>query len=168
MASIITSLDDQVAADQVECLNMDPESELKNLFVGNSDNAVRSDIDPQLLVTIPFKAPVRLSGIKFSYNASTDSSMVPESIKLFANRVSMGFSDAEGLPALQTLSHSEIVSNETIPLKLALFQNVVSLQLFVDCNVGGADKSELGRISLFGMMGEKMDMREFKKIKDDE
>jgi hypothetical protein len=167
MASVITSLDDQVVIGQIECLNLDPDVEARNLFSSSPDAAVRSDIDPQLLVTVPFRVPVRLSGIKFSYSNSVDRDMIPQAIKLFTNRVSMGFSDAESLPALQTITHAEIVSGETIPLKLALFQNVISLQLVVDSNRGGADKNELGRICLFGMLGEKMDMRDFKKIEDD-
>jgi len=82
--------------------------------------------------------------------------------------VSIGFSDAEALPALQTLSYSEMISGEKIPLKVALFQNITSLQLFVDTNQGGVDTSELGKIKLFGSLAETINMREFKKIKDDE
>ena len=168
MSSIVTCLDDQVAVDHIECLNMDPDCDVKDLFSTKADAVVRSDIDPQMLVTIHFKVPVRLSGIKLTYSDLANPESVPESIKLFANRVSMGFSDAESLPALQTITHREVASGETVPLKVALFQNVVSLQLFVDCNKGGVDKSELGRISVFGMLGERMEMRDFKKIKDDE
>jgi hypothetical protein len=169
MASgLTTSLNDQINVNSVECLNADEDSNVALLFSEANQRGIQSDIDPQLLVSIPFRHPVRLSGIQFSYDQDTDPAAIPESIKLFSNRVSLGFSDAESLPALQTLSHSEIVSGEIVPLKLALFQNVVSLQVFVDNNKGCVDKSVLGNIRLFGSLAEKMDMREFKKIKDDE
>jgi hypothetical protein len=44
----------------------------------------------------------------------------------------------------------------------------VSLQIFVDNNKGCIDQSEIGGIELFGTVGEQMNMKEFKKIKDDE
>jgi hypothetical protein len=164
----MSSIDDQIAIDQVECMNMDDESNVRSLFSETAAGSVVSDIDPQLLLSVPFKVPVKLSGIRFTYSDSSDKQRVPETIKLFANRVSIGFSDAEALPALQTLSYSEIISGEKIPLKVALFQNITSLQLFVDTNQGGVDTSELGKIKLFGSLAETMNMREFKKIKDDE
>lgn len=164
----MNSLEDQIAIDQIECLNMDDESNIHCLFADNTAGCVASDIDPQLLLTIPFKVPVKLTGIRFTYPDSGDKEMAPDAIKLFANRVSLGFADAEVLPALQTISYNEVMSGETIQLKVALFQNVTSLQLFVDTNKGGGDKTELGKIKLYGSPAETMNMREFKKIKDDE
>ena len=165
---MMSSLDDQIAIDQVECLNMDDECNVRSLFVENVDGSVFSDIDPQLLIHVPFKAPVRLNGIRFIYSEGAGGERVPDEIKMFTNRISLGFEDAESLPALQTISYSDIISGKTIPLKVALFQNVTSIQLFVNSNKGGCDKSEMGKIKLFGSLAETMNMREFKKIKDDE
>ena len=72
------------------------------------------------------------------------------------------------MPATQTISHAELTSGTIVPLRFVLFQNVVSVQLFVDANAGGADKSEIGKIELFGVSAESMDMKEFKKIKHDD
>ena len=160
------SLRDQIALDAVECLNLDSESSVRGLFSPGAMTGIRSDIDPQLLLSIPFNCSVKLGGLKFTPGNNPDA--IPEGLRLFTNRVSMGFSDAESLVPVQTISFEELVSGETVPLKYALFQNVVSLQIFVDNNKGCTDQSEIGGIEIFGTVGEQMNMKEFKKIKDDE
>ena len=46
-------------------------------------------------------------------------------------------------------------------------ENVFSCQIFVQDN-NGADVTEIGSLELFGSLGENMNMREFKKIKEDD
>lgn len=163
-----SNLEEHLEFSQVECLNEDPDHTVSGVFSSDPSAYLLSDIDPQLLISVPFRTPVKVSGIKFAFRKGVDKDAIPESIKLFTNRISLGFSDAESMPSVQTISHEQIVSGEVVPLKFVLFQNVHSLQLFVDTTIGGVDKSELGKIELFGMLGENMNMKEFKKIKDDE
>ena len=159
------SLHDQIALDQVECLNLDSDSHVRSLFAADRKGGIKSDIDPQLLLSIPFQNAVRLGGIKLTLGDDVESR--PNGIKLFINRVSMGFSDAESLAPVQIVSYEELKAGETVPLKIALFQNVVSLQIFVEDNNGG-ETTAIQSLELFGTLGEQMNMREFKKIKDDE
>ena len=81
--------------------------------------------------------------------------------------MSLGFGDAESLTPLQIISREELLSNESVTLRYVLFQNVHSLQLFVEDN-GGAEKTKIGKIDILGTLGETMNMKDFKKIKDDE
>jgi hypothetical protein len=166
--SCYASIKEHIAIDQVECLNEDPDHTVGSIFSSSPSDFLLSDIDPQLLISIPFRSPVKLSGIKFIWRDDLDKESLPESISLLINRVSLGFMDAESLAPTQKIRYEELLSNEIIPLRYVLFQNVVSLQLFVDSNIGGVNKTELGRIELYGSVGENMNMKEFKKIKDDE
>jgi hypothetical protein len=159
------SLQDQIALDHVECLNLDSVSQVRALFANDQQQGIKSDIDPQLLISIPFQNSVRLGGIKVTFGDDFESR--PNGIKLFINRVSMGFSDAESLAPIQTVSYEELKSGETVPLKIALFQNVVSVQIFVEDNNGG-ERTEIRSLELFGTLGEQMNMRDFKKIKEDD
>ena len=155
-----SSLSDFISESQIECLNEDSDYSVNDMFLGRS--VLKSDIDAQLLISIPFSSPVKLNGIKIACTDNKDAA--PSRVKLFINRISLGFGDAENLPAIQTLSFDQIESGETIPLKYVLFQNVMSLQIFVESNHGDVDKTEIAGIELFGSAGEKMDMKEFKKI----
>ena len=103
--------------------------------------------------------------MKFSFR--DDQGAIPSCIKLFTNRVSLGFGDAENLAPLQVISRDELLTNEVVPLRYVLFQNVVSLQIFVEDNMG-AEKTEIASVDILGTLGESMNMKEFKKIKDDE
>jgi hypothetical protein len=163
--SQFVSLLDQVAFDQVECLNEDADHPVRNLFGKDSTKYLSSDIDPQLIISIPFQNPVKLSGLKLSFRDDQDA--IPSCVKLFTNRVSLGFGDAENLAPLQVISRDELLTNEVVPLRYVLFQNVVSLQIFVEDNMG-AEKTEIASVDILGTLGESMNMKEFKKIKDDE
>lgn len=159
------SLSAHINTQGVVCLNEDSSHPVSNILNADTTNYLRSDVDPQLLISVPFQSPVKLSGIKFTYRDDIDPSSTPASIKLFTNRVSLDFGDAEALPAIQEITDSK--SGSLIPLKVALFQNVFSVQIFVQDN-HGADVTEIGSIELFGSLGENMNMREFKKIKEDD
>ena len=163
--SQFVSLLDHVARDQVECLNEDEGHRVANLFGNDSSSYLASDIDPQLIISIPFRAPAKLSGLKFTFGDDVEA--IPSCVKVFINRVSLGFGDAESLTPLQIISREELLSNESVTLRYVLFQNVHSLQLFVEDN-GGAEKTKIGKIDILGTLGETMNMKEFKKIKDDE
>jgi hypothetical protein len=162
---LVMSLASHISTDGVVCLNEDCAHPVSNVLNSDPTNYLRSDVDPQLIISVPFVSPVRLSGIKFTFREDIDPASTPSVIKLFINRPSLDFGDAEGLPPIQEISNPE--SGTVIPLKVALFQNVFSLQIFVQDN-NGADLSEIGCLDLFGSPGENMNMREFKKIKEDD
>ncbi len=159
------SISNHISIDGVVCLNEDSDHPVTNILNPDPTNFLRSDVDPQLLISIPFQSPVKLSGIKFTFRDDIDADSIPSKIKIFTNRVTLDFGDAEALPAIQEISNPE--SGVLIPLKVALFQSVFSVQIFVQDN-NGADVTELGCIELYGTLGENMNMREFKKIKEDD
>ena len=166
--STFSSIQDHIVMEKVECLNEDPNHTIRNLFSKNPSDHLLSDIDPQLLISIPFLSPVKLSGIKFIWREDSNREAIPESVNLYINRISLGFGDAESLAPVQKITHQELLSGTIIPLRFVLFQNVISLQLFIDSNVGGVEKTELGKIELYGVVGENMNMKEFKKIREDD
>jgi hypothetical protein len=138
---------------------------VSNILNSDPTNYLRSDADPQLLISIPFQSAVKLNGIKFTFRDDQEGSTEPSKIRVFTNRVSLDFSDAESLPAVQEIDTPK--SGEIIPLKFVLFQNIFSIQIFVQDNCGGP-VTEISCIELFGQPGENMNMKEFKKVKDDE
>ena len=161
------SLADKISTDQVECLNEDAEHPARNIFTSDPARYLQSDVDPQLLVSVPFQVPVKIGSIKISFREGIDEKSIPSSVKLFTNRVSLGFGDAEALVPIQTIGKDALRSGNEIPLRYVLFQNVQSIQLFFEDN-GGAETTEIGEVEFFGIEAEKMDMKDFKKINDDE
>jgi len=159
------SISNYISTEGVVCLNEDSRHPVSNILNSDPTNFLRSDVDPQLLISIPFQSPVKLSGIKFTFRDDIERETIPSTVKIFSNRVTLDFGDAEALPAVQEFSNPE--SGVIIPLKVALFQNVFSVQIFVQDNNGG-DITEIGCVELLGTPGENMNMREFKKIKEDD
>lgn len=76
------------------CLNEDPSCDHTNV-VGPSETGspLRSNADEQLLLQLAFNQTVMLHAIDFG--VPNDSSC-PLTIKLFANKLNMGFDDANG------------------------------------------------------------------------
>lgn len=165
--SKFVSLSEYIAKEQVECLNEDPDYPVRNVFTSDPTRFLQSDIDPQLLISVPFRVPVKLGALKLSFREGIDKSCIPSSVKIFTNRNSSGFIDVESLNPVQTISREELLSGNEIPLRFVLFQNILSVQLFVEDNAG-SDKTEIGEVEFFGMQAENMDMKEFKKVTDDE
>lgn len=98
--------------------------------------------------------------------------MRPKVIKLFTNRPhNLGFDDAEGETATQTIELSEkdwnADSTANIPLRFVKFQNINSLVLFVESGDGEGEKTRIDRIRLIGDSGEKRDQGKLEKIGDD-
>ena len=160
------SLSEFIAKEQAECLNEDSEHPIGNIFSSDPSRYLQSDVDAQLVLSVQFRVPVKLGAIRFSFREGIDEDSVPLAVKLFTNRVSLGFADAENIEPVQILSKKELSSGEQVPLRFVLFQNILSLQLFVENN-GGADKTEIGEIEFFGVPGENMDMSQFKKTKEE-
>jgi hypothetical protein len=90
-------------------------------------------------------------------------------VRLFVNRPSLGFAEAEADPAAQEVE----VGGEgggggageavVIPLKAARFKGVTSLALFFQANAGGAETTQVGCVKLFGSAGETFDVAAIKK-----
>jgi len=148
-----------------ECLNEDPRYPVANVFQPNKDLVLKSDesVDHQLLIRVQFRSPVKLGGIKI---AAPDGEEAPQCIKIFQNKIHLGFQDAESDEPVQILSlePKDFGTEDPIPLRFVKFQNVSSLQLFFEDNQGGA-VTTVQHIEFFGQTAENMNMADFKPIK---
>ncbi|KOS22433.1 PITH domain-containing protein 1 [Escovopsis weberi] len=115
-----------------------------------------SDVDPQLLMTVPFTAQIKLHSILLRTSASP---AAPRTLHLFINRDDMDFSAAEGSKPTQVLELSRTSDVQEIPVRRSLFGSVQRLVLFFVDNFGdGGDDDdgdeEASRISYLGFKGE--------------
>ncbi|CAE8672830.1 unnamed protein product [Polarella glacialis] len=111
------------------------------------EKQLRSDADPQLLLNLDFTEPVHLSGLRLA--ATGDEA--PRVIKLFVNRLNMGFEDADSEPAAQeVLLQLENETETVVRLSPLRFKNVHSLVIFVEEN-GGAEVTSLRYLDVLGV-----------------
>lgn len=115
---------------------------------------ISSDCDPQLLLTVHSKEPVKIASIKFE---SAQASTAPRKVKLFANKLNVGFSEAEDLPATQELTLTAKDTNASpnaletsTKVMTAKFAKVSSLTIFIVDNQSDDDTTTLAKIVLFG------------------
>ena len=110
---------------------------------------LESDVDPELLISIPFQETVKLKAISIFGGVSP--SQAPKSIKLFINHVSIDFQDAETLTPAQELElKPEDVKGEKIELRFVRFQTVRSLHILVKDNQEDEETTRIDSIDLFG------------------
>lgn len=113
---------------------------------------------------------------------AVDAETCPRKVRVFVNRPSIGFSEAEADPATAEFeldrdaavastssgpsSSSEGGSNSGAreALKVAKFTNVTSVAVFFADNHGGAETTRVASISLEGSAGETFNVSEIKKV----
>lgn len=127
-----------------------------------ADLLVESDADEQLLLTVAFKSRVKLHSLQL--DGPADGDRAPRAVKLFINRGTMDFSDAEGLPAEQALELEPEQLGTRLELKFVKFQAVDKLTLFVEANQGDAESSALAGVRLWGAPLGETNMAEFKRV----
>jgi hypothetical protein len=139
---------------QCECLNASATHTLRHcLEQGSRDQPtlfLQSDCDEELLISLAFRQPVRISSIRIEGPAE----QAPETIKLFVNKLGLDFDSAKSEAATQTLSLSAAdVSQEgakPVDLRFVLFQNVSRLTIFAPANLGGGEETVISRLQLLG------------------
>eukprot|EP01042_Synura_sphagnicola_P009319 gene9319-11963_t len=133
------------------CLNEKAASHpFSNLFAPDHSAFLESDADEQLLITISFNQTVSLKNLVF--HLPTDETC-PQSVKLYLNQPSLGFSDANDMPATQalTLSPSDSVEQPVQQnLSAAKWQRVDSITIFVENN-HGAETTVIHGLKIFGV-----------------
>jgi len=134
---------------RVECLNEDAHYTAKEMLQGHS--ALKSDIDAQLVLTLPFNPNVRIH--TFGIECAGDGT-APKKIRLIINRPNLSFDDVGRIPAMQEISvtPAQISSNRghlTIPLNFLKFTNVATLTIFVESNQG-AETTTVHQLHLLG------------------
>lgn len=150
------------------CLNECHDAPHPNLFIGDDRLPLKSDADEQLLLHVTFNETVKVSGLKFTaFNTSNlDLQTAPKYVKVFVNRDSMGFTDAEDIEPTEEFefTEDEISSPEGIEktVRYVKFQRVSSLSIFVEENFGG-DITALGGLRIHGVPVQGTNMENLKK-----
>jgi len=142
---------------QLNCLNESQNHTFKSIVSNKTKNTAQSkyllsDADEQLLLNVTFNQAVRVRSIILQCN---DDDRAPKVIKLFTNKPSLGFEDAEDAEEPEAaqvveLSSEVIKAGKPVPLRFVRFQTVNSLHIFVKSNHGGEDES---RIDVFDVLG---------------
>lgn len=110
---------------------------------------LESDADEQLLLCIPFLAPVKIKSICVIGGGDIQN---PAEMRAFKNAEALDFSGAEGMTPVQSweLVESNPLGEIEYPTKYSKFQNVSTLWLFFPRNFGG----ETSLIQYIGLKGE--------------
>lgn len=151
----------------IECLNQSPSHAIANaLKQGYRDDDglhLESDADEQLLIYIPFTQVVKLHSIVIKGPEVEG----PKTVKLFANKENMGFSNVNDYPPSDTIVLSpENLEGKPVTLKYVKFQNVRSLTIFIEDNQGGDEISKVQKIILHGTTVDTTNMKELKKVEE--
>ncbi|KAL7234799.1 hypothetical protein ACSBR1_018288 [Camellia fascicularis] len=151
----------------IECLNQSTTHSIANaLKQGYREDEglnLESDADEQLLMYIPFTQVIKLHSIIIKGPEEEG----PKTVKLFANREHMGFSNVNDFPPSDTVVLSpDTLEGKPVILKYVKFQNVRSLTIFVEDNQSGSDITKVQKIVLYGTTVETTDMKGLKKIED--
>ncbi|TYH35751.1 hypothetical protein ES332_D13G215000v1 [Gossypium tomentosum] len=151
----------------VECLNQSSSHPLPNaLKQGYREDEglnLESDADEQLLFYIPFTQVIKLHS--FVVMGSEEDG--PKTVKLFANREHMGFSNVSDFPPSDTVVLSQDnLKGKPVIVKYVKFQNVRSLTIFIEDNQSGLEITKVQKIALYGSTVETTDMKGLKKIED--
>ncbi len=93
MSAQAEDITDKIAKKGCYCLNEAPSGPYSHLFVGDHTLALKSDADEQLLLHIEFNQTYNLTQLVFGLPGD---SSCPHTIKMFANKKELGFSDAPG------------------------------------------------------------------------
>lgn len=152
------SLLEHLDLSQVNCLNEAANHALKGIVSQKKFNTTKefllSDADEQLLLNIEFNQVVRVRSIVIQ---SSNLAQAPKSIKLFVNRSSLGFDDAEDAQEPEAaqvleLTEEQVKEGKPIQLRFVRFQAVNSLHIFVASNQGGEEETRIDAVDVFGIL----------------
>ncbi|TYZ65665.1 hypothetical protein PybrP1_007036 [[Pythium] brassicae (nom. inval.)] len=158
-------LSDAFSRSACYCLNEHPSHPFGNLFIGDHTLQLKSDADEQLILHIEFQDAVKLHSINI---VAPVGESAPRVLKLFANRSSLGFSDAGDIEPTQTieLTDDDLDPSKEVELRFVKFQRVQSITLFVEEN-NGAEETVISSLKLIGERIAGTNMNELKKVSDE-
>lgn len=160
------SLAEFIEKNSLECLNQDNAHPVANAFDGNPDTYLSSDTstDDQLLISVAFRSPVKISAVKVTIPAGAAEDEAPTNLKIFlGNDNSIGFDEAETRIATADFEECMEIGKE-MPVKYVKFQNVQALRIFVPGSAG-RDVTKIQSLQFFGTPAAAMDMKAWKPIK---
>jgi len=121
-----------------------------------------------VLFHFAFNEAVNLSTVRIK---AQDKS-APRVVKLYVNRVSMGFEDCDSVPCAQAfeLREADYAAGgvATLQLRTVKFTRVVALTVFVESNLGDEDATCVSKIRFTGSLAGRTDMSALKKVGHDD
>ncbi|KAG2221370.1 hypothetical protein INT45_012416 [Circinella minor] len=156
-----SDLTDYITPNQMDALNQNEENNVKNVFKSN-DAFLESDVDEQLIITVPFSQPVKIHSIKLK---AKNIAQAPKTIKIYTNRQTLGFDDADSVKETQTieLEPKDFEEDAVINLRFVKFQNINSLVLFVQDNQEDEETTQIQQLIFIGSPIEATNMGNLKK-----
>jgi len=137
-----------------------------NLIIGDTRLGCKSDADEQLILHFEFNDFVKVHSIKLTeFNNGCDPEQNPTLVKIFVNRVNLGFEDIEDVDPTMTFEPTaeDLKENaDSLLTQYVKFQRVKSITLFVEDNNGG-ETTALGALKFFGKPVAGTNMNDFKK-----
>ncbi|CAL9129684.1 unnamed protein product [Musa textilis] len=151
----------------VECLNQTTSHPLVNaLKQGSRDDDglhLESDADEQLLIYVPFLQVIKLHSVVIVGPEEEG----PKTVKLFANKEHMGFSNVSDYPPSDSTELSlDNLKGKPVTVKYVKFQNIRSLTIFIEENQGGSDVTKVQKIAFLGTTVDTTNMKDLKKIEE--
>ncbi|KAI9138116.1 PITH domain-containing protein [Paraphysoderma sedebokerense] len=145
-------------------LNRTVKSLFQSAAPATGENYLESDVDEQLILSIPFNQAVKLHSIKF-VRADGKKEHAPKTIKLYANRLTLGFDEVDDIEPTQVieLTEKDYEADVATPLRFVKFQNLTHLIIFVEDNLSDSETTVLKSMKFIGTPGEKANMKDFNK-----
>ena len=158
---------------------------LQSILTGTGLLRSDSSVDPQLLLKLSFREPVKLRGFKLLSTAGTTSSAAasasiqsesadgatesaPKTVKLYVNSPNLSFADTDSTPPTETivLGREEVGGEREVKVKFVKYQSVTGLTLLVEDNADDSEVTVIHRLELIGAPIAGMNVNELKKQED--
>ncbi|KAL1520861.1 hypothetical protein AB1Y20_022422 [Prymnesium parvum] len=167
-AASMVDLEDSIVWNACECLNRTSKSSVANILKqglrDQEELLLESDADEQLLISVTFRAQVRLHSLLLSGPAD---GRAPKTVKLFANRDNLDFDGAEEATADHEFVFEDMsLMGERLELGRGFvkFQRLQTLVIFVQSNQGGMDSTAISTLKLWGASDQGTNMKDFKRV----
>ncbi|KAI9495195.1 PITH domain-containing protein [Zychaea mexicana] len=163
---IQSDITDYITPNQMDALNQQDENNVKNVFKSD-DSFLESDVDEQLIITVPFNQPVKIHSIKLK---AKNIAQAPKTIKIYVNRQNLGFDEADSVKETQTieLEPKDFEEDAVVNLRFVKFQNVNTLVIFVQDNQEDEETTQIQQIVFIGSPIEATNMGNLKKGDEEE
>ncbi|KAI9306066.1 PITH domain-containing protein [Cunninghamella echinulata] len=158
-------LTDIITPNQMDALNQQEDNNVKNIFK-NDASFLESDVDEQLIISVPFNQPVKLHSLKFKV---ANIAKAPKTVKIYANRQNLGFDDTDSIKETQTitLEPKDFEEDAIVNLRFVKFQNIVNVVLFIADNQEDEETTALQQLIFIGSTVESTNMGDLKKMGDE-
>ncbi|KAI8885495.1 DUF1000-domain-containing protein [Backusella circina FSU 941] len=150
-----------ITPNQMDALNQKDDHNVKNIFK-EDESYLESDVDEQLIISVPFNQPVKLHSLKFKVPNVANA---PKTVKIYANRQVLGFDDADSVKETQTLelTPENFEENGVINLRFVKYQNITHILLFVEDNQEDEETTQIQQLIFIGTPVESTNMSDLNK-----